>query len=204
MGSQEALLAGASIGLAIAAPIGPMAVIVVRRTLVGGFLAGITTGAGASTIHLVYATLAVCGINQVAAQFQSNRRLIDLVVAAALAIFAVKMMRQRTARPNIGAPVVRSLTKNYASALALCLVNPMTFALLLSAIAAVAEVSNQLDQTSSLALGVFAGSITWWICLVSATSLIGVRFSPRSMRMIDVLAGAVMFALAVSMMLSVL
>ena len=53
MGSQDALMAEASIGLAIAAPIGPMAIIVVRRTLMGGFLAGMTTGAGASTIHLL-------------------------------------------------------------------------------------------------------------------------------------------------------
>ena len=202
MGSQEALMAGASIGLAIAAPIGPMAIIVIRRTVVGGFLAGITTGAGASTIHLLYACLALRGLDQIAAHLQSNRKIIDVVIAMVLAAFAVRILRPRLSKADIGPQGSRSSVGNYASALAFCLVNPMTFALLLSAITAMAGLSsNHAHQNSSLVAGVFAGSIGWWICLVGATALIGIRLSPRSIRTLDILAGTVMVALAVSTIL---
>lgn len=202
MGSQEALLAGASIGLAIAAPIGPMALIVIRRTLIGGFLAGLMTGAGASTIHLLYAALALRGIDQIAAFLQTNRKLLDVVIASALVVFAIRILRQRPRTAEVCPQFGRSLIANYASALAFCLVNPMTFALLLSAIAAMSGLSsNRVRPNSSLVAGVFAGSIAWWICLVGATAFVGVRLSPRSVRTIDILAGSVMVVLAVSTIL---
>lgn len=201
MESQEALLAGASIGLAIAAPIGPMAIIVIRRTLAGGFLAGLTTGAGASTIHLLYATLAVCGLNQLAAYAQRNTKLLHIIVALALLVFAVRILRHRAIKPTASSPARRSLIGNYASAVAFSLVNPLSFALLLSAVAAIAGLSSTgASQTSSLAAGVFAGSIAWWTCLVGVTASIGIRISPRSTRVIDIIAGLIMFALAASTM----
>ena len=181
-----------------------MAIIVIRRTLIGGFLAGITTGAGASTTHLLYATLALCGVDRLAAHLQSNHKLIDVIVAVALVAFALRILRHRPTRADAGPSVGRSLIGNYASALAFCLVNPVTFALLLSAIAAMAGFSsNRTNQNSSLAAGIFAGSIAWWICLVGATTMVGIRLSPRLMRTIDIVAGTVMFALAVSTILRI-
>ena len=201
MGSQEALLSGASIGLAVAAPIGPMAVMVIRRTLAGGFLAGIATGAGASTVHLFYATLTVCGLDQIATHVASNKKLFNILFASALVLFAVRMLRPRAARTDAIQPVGHSLLGNYASAIMINLMNPMGFALLLSAIAAIAGLSsNNTRQTCSLAAGVFAGSIAWWVCLVGSTALVGIRLSPRSIRMIDIAAGVVMFALAAATM----
>ena len=192
-------MSGASIGLAIAAPIGPMAILVIRRTLAGGVLPGIMTGAGASTIHLLYATLAVCGLNQIASYAQDNRKLLQLLLALALVGFGVRVMRRRATTSDARAAVARSLIGNYASAAAFSLVNPMSFALLLSAVAAIAGFSSaDASQTSSLAAGVFAGSIAWWVCLVGATAVIGFRLSPPSMRVIDIIAGLAMFALAVA------
>ena len=202
MGSQQALLAGASIGLAIAAPIGPMAIIVIRRTLAGGFLAGITTGAGASTVNLLYSILAVCGLDQIATHIQSNRKLIDVLIAAALAVFAVRILLQKTPRVEASSPIKRSLVGNYASAIAFNLFNPISFTLLLSAIAAsTGATSSDACQPGFLAGGVFAGSIAWWLSLVGATNLIGARLTPAVMRVIDIGAGTMMFGLAIFTML---
>ena len=199
MGPQQALFSGASIGLAVAAPIGPMAVIVIRRTLAGGFVAGITTGAGASTVHLLYAALALCGLDQIATHVQSNRKLFDIAIAGILVLFAVRILRKRVAGAQAGSRFGRSLFGNYASAIAFNLVNPMGFALLLGAVAAISGLSStDVNQSVSLAAGVFTGSIAWWICLVAVTSLVGVRLSPRSIRLIDITASTVMVALAVS------
>ncbi len=199
MDSQTALIAGASIGVAIAAPIGPMAIIVIRRTLADGFLAGLTTGAGASTANFVYASFAIVGFHQVTTHVQGNRKLIDVALALILTVFAIRMLRPRAKRLNTVEPMRASLLRNYGTAVLLNLANPMSIALLMSAIAAVADISaDHASRTGLVAVGVFSGSIAWWICLVGTTALIGIRLSPRSIRLIDIVAAVAMVALAIS------
>ena len=198
MESLQALLSGASIGLTIAAPVGPMAVIVIRRTLSSGFLVGCATGAGASTVHLIYATLALCGIDRVALQTHENRTVMNALTAVVLLFFAVRMLRPRSPIQN-ALPARRSLLGHYTSALAFNSVNPMGFALILGAVTAVAGLTPRgLNGTWALAGGVFVGSILWWIGLVGVTATVGVRFSPRAVRVIDIAAGVTLLALAMS------
>lgn len=197
MGTHDALLSGATIGLTIAAPVGPMAVIVIRRTLSSGFLVGIVSGAGASTIHLVYATFALCGVDLIARHLQENRTIMTVVTALVLLFFAARMLRPRsTIRDAIHAR--QSLLGHYTSALAFNSVNPMGFTLILGAVTAVSGLaSREWSGTCALAGGVFVGSILWWISLVGVTATIGIRLSPRTIRMIDVSAGLMLLALAV-------
>jgi len=56
-GIMAPLLTGIGIGLAVAAPIGPMGVLCIQRTLEGGLVAGMATGSGAATVHLLYGTI---------------------------------------------------------------------------------------------------------------------------------------------------
>ena len=60
----SALASGTVIGLSIAAPVGPMAILCINRTLKAGMKAGISTGAGASTVHAAYASVVLLGLQQ--------------------------------------------------------------------------------------------------------------------------------------------
>lgn len=198
MEMHDALLSGASIGLTIAAPVGPMAIIVIRRTISNGFVVGCVTGAGASTIHLIYATLALCGIDRLAQQSRDHRTLMTAITALVLLFFALRMLSPRRLGLK-GATARQSLLGHYTSALAFNSVNPMGFALILGAITAVSGLASQnLTGTAALAGGVFAGSILWWIGLVAVTATLGIRFSPNAIRLIDIAAGLVLLALAIS------
>jgi putative LysE/RhtB family amino acid efflux pump len=195
---QDALLSGASIGLTIAAPVGPMAIIVIRRTISNGFVVGCITGAGASTINLIYATLALCGIDRLAQQSHDHRTLMTAVTALILLFLALRMLRPRVSIQKT-AIARHSLLGYYTSALAFNSVNPMGFALIVGAVTGVSGLaSRNLSGTAALAGGVFAGSILWWIGLVAVTSTVGIRFSPRAIRLIDVTAGLALLALAIS------
>lgn len=201
MRSHEALLSGLSIGLTIAAPIGPMALIVIRRTLAGGFLVGMSTGAGASTAHLIYASLAVFGIHRVESLIEGNRAVLAWSSVSILLFFAVRMLLPRSGGTKSSGVTGRSMIANYASAVEFNLVNPMGAALMLGAVLAIAGLASIGGAgTGILAAGVFLGSIGWWTCLVSATTAVGYRVSETWVRAIDVLAGLAMLALAVSTM----
>src|SRR4051794_1389954 len=56
------LVKGVLLGLGAAVPIGPVNVEIARRTLRGGFLAGVALGCGAVTVDVTYAVLSSLGV----------------------------------------------------------------------------------------------------------------------------------------------
>lgn len=192
MAPQDAILSGATIGLMIAAPIGPMAVLCIRRTLNAGFGAGLSTGAGASTIHFAYSGIALLGLHQASMWLMSHRRPLGVLAAAIMLYCAVRTLRPRSVRAATGASK-RSLLGNYLSAVAFNSLNPILLVLLFGAITSII-VPRQLagDDVALLLPGVFLGSIAWWCGLSGVTALVGSRLDQRAVRVIDATAGIAM------------
>src|SRR3954471_1892409 len=61
--SLTTFLAGIAAGLFVAVPIGPMGVLCIQRTLTFGLAAGLATGLGAATVHLIFGSLAAVGLS---------------------------------------------------------------------------------------------------------------------------------------------
>src|SRR3954467_4728299 len=97
--------AGISVGLAVAVPIGPMGVLCIQRTLAFGLAAGLATGLGAATVHLILGSIAALGLGAaLTAQLGAGAQpLLPLLSASLLLWFSVRIT-SRTA--VIGSPVL--------------------------------------------------------------------------------------------------
>lgn len=194
--TATALLAGASLGLTIAAPIGPTSLLCIQRTLAGGLPVGLATGLGVATVHLTYGTLVARWGPDFAAAW-SNAALLSVVSGAVLLALAIRVLRGvltlRATGERRG-----TLAASYGSAVGLALTNPITPVLFLAAMPTL------LEQDSAplpvLVAGVFLGSLGWWITLNTAVSLFRGRVTVRVLNGMNKAAGLLLVALAVSLL----
>ncbi len=164
----SALASGVVIGLSTAAPVGPMAILCINRTLEAGIKAGISTGAGASTVHAGYASVVLLGLQQAQPILTTYRPAMSVLSAALMLLFAGRILRRAPAA-NSG-PDGGSVLRNYVSAVAFNCLNPMLLVLLVGAVGVVIGPEPPLGPAVSMVLlGVFAGSAGWWIVLSAVT-----------------------------------
>lgn len=162
----EFLAKGAVIGFAIAAPVGPIGVLCIRRTFAEGRDAGLATGLGAATADAFYGAVAGFGLTAVSGLllgFQTELRLFGGLFLCALGL------QTALARPAGSPPRMagRGLAQAYATTAALTLTNPATI-LSFAAVFAGAGLGQQAYGTGealALVVGVFAGSAGWWLML---------------------------------------
>lgn len=166
MGLIEFLLKGLAIGFAIAAPVGPIGVLCIRRTFAEGRAAGVATGLGAATADACYGAVAGFGLTAVSGfllGFQSELRLFGGLFLCALGL------KTALEKPASGAVKLegRGLAPAYATTVAFTLTNPATI-LSFAAVFAGAGLGQQahgIGAALAIVSGVFVGSTAWWLLL---------------------------------------
>ena len=151
------------LGLAIAAPLGPVGLLCIQRTMISGFRSGLSTGLGAATADAIYMFIAASGIYSLMNFLSLNAvwfRLAGGVMLLVLGVLAAS--KKSVTAVDLSTPKTSDYAKDYVSALALTLSNPFT-------IAAFAAVFAGLSLTGAQAVpyvaGVFSGSLFWWLFL---------------------------------------
>nr|WP_044200584.1 LysE family transporter [Oscillochloris trichoides] len=189
------LLRGMLIGFAIAAPVGPIGVLCIRRTLADGRSVGFVSGMGAATADMIYGAIAALGLTAVANLLTGVSFWTRLVGGIFLCYLGLHTLRERPAeRP--AAANARGLWGAYLSTFALTITNPATilsFAAVFAGMGAASGVAGYADGIM-LVLGVFSGSALWWLLLSSGVSLLRSRVTPRVLRGVNVLAGLIILA----------
>jgi threonine/homoserine/homoserine lactone efflux protein len=185
-------LEGVAIGLAIAAPVGPIGVLCVRRTLAQGRAAGFVSGLGAATADAFYASVAALGLGVVAHLLVGGEVWLRLAGGTFLVVLGVRTFLSRpatSASPDGG----RALSGAYASTFLLTLANPTTI-LSFSAVFAGLGAGEQLMPALPLVPGVFLGSALWWLVLSGFTGLFRSRISTHGLRWVNRISGATIAA----------
>lgn len=185
-------LRGFLIGLSIAAAIGPMAVLCIRRTLAEGRLAGLATGLGVATADGCYGAVAAFGLTLLSNLLLGERLWLRLAGGVFLCYLGLKTLR---AMPAARAATAggSSLARAYLSALGLTLTNPLTilsFAAIFAGLGAAAS-GGGYGAAALLVLGVFSGSAVWWVILTSLVAALRGRLTPRVLRWVNRLSGAI-------------
>ena len=192
--SMGLFLEGIVIGFAIAAPVGPIGVLCIRRTLAEGRTSGLVSGLGAATADAAYGSVAALGLTFVTDLLVEEAAWLRLVGGAFLAFLGVRTFLASPAER--AAPPARSgLAGAYASTLFLTLTNPTTilsFAAIFAGLGVAEDANGDALSALSLVLGVFLGSATWWFVLSGATSLLRTRLSPRGLRWVNRVSGTVL------------
>lgn len=192
MGGAEVFLRGTAIGLAVAAPVGPVGLLCIRRSLAGGPATGIASGLGAAVADALYAAIAALGIATAMRLLAAHAGAIGIGGGVLLLAMAVRTLRATPAGEGARLADARGLAAAFGSVLLLTLANPATVFSFVAVFAALGERAS--DNPGLLAAGVFCGSAAWWVALALATDRLGRAIGPRGRRGIDLASAACLAA----------
>lgn len=188
----DLLAKGLFLGLAVAAPLGPIGALCISRTLERGFPAGVAGGLGTALADGVYAVLAALGF----ATFSSILAMISLPLQLSGGAFMLwlgwKSLTPGPVRPAASVST-RDLIGTIAATFLLTIANPMTI-LSFAALFAGLGLATKADAASALMVvaGVFAGSMLWWSILSGGVSLFRNRLPPGFSIWVSRISGAVL------------
>jgi threonine/homoserine/homoserine lactone efflux protein len=195
------ILKGMIIGFSIAAPVGPIGVLCIRRTLAEGRAYGLVSGLGAATADGFYGTVAALGLTLISSFLIDQANWLRLIGGAYLCYLGVKTFRSRPAERAAEAKG-RGLLGAYTSTLFLTLTNPLTifaFAAIFAGVGAEAAAGNTLGALN-VVLGVFLGSAGWWLILVTLTSLFRSRFTTGGLVWVNRVSGIIILGFGAVML----
>jgi len=197
------LLKGGAIGLAISAPVGPIGVLCIQRTLASGRIVGLVSGLGAATADAIYAAIAVLGLAFISEVLIGQQALLRIIGSGVLISIGIRILLSKP--PEGSASRGRDgLTGAYASTFVLTLVNPLTILFVAAIFAGLGAgtISGNIRSGAPLILGVFLGSALWWFLLTGGVSLVRDRFTPRMMRWVNLGSGALIVLFGVSALIA--
>jgi len=199
------LLKGLLIGLSIAAPVGPIGVLCIKRSLGHGMAAGLATGLGAATADGFYGAVAGFGLATISGFLMAQQTPLRLVGGAVLVWLGAAGFRERPAKER-RVKEGRSLLAYYATTVFLTLTNPSTIISFAAVFASVglAETAGSYGKAASFVAAVFTGSALWWVVLSGAVSLARARVTPGAVRWINRASGLVLIGFGVSAWASLL
>jgi threonine/homoserine/homoserine lactone efflux protein len=195
-------LRGLVIGFSLAAPVGPIGLLCIRRSLAEGRLVGVITGLGAATADAAYGAVAAFGLTAVSGFLVAQKLWLGLLGGAFLCYLGVRTF---VSPPTDHEAQARGsgLVSAYASTFVLTLTNPMTILSFIPVFAGLGlGLSPDYASASATVLGVFAGSALWWLLLSNGVALFRTRLGPGWMRFVNRASGAMIFAFGVYAMLA--
>lgn len=181
-------LKGLAVGFAIAAPVGPIGLLCIRRTLAGGWRLGLATGMGAATADMAYALVAAAGLTALTELLVGARQPLQFAGGAALIWLGLTFLGAEAPRERASAAST-GLAAAYATTFLLTLANPATILSFAAVMAGLGAMSAS-GKTVVLVAGVFIGSALWWLGLSTAVSLVRHRLPESVLVWINRGAGA--------------
>jgi len=191
------LVQGLLIGFSIAAPVGPIGVLCIRRSLADGARIGLLTGLGAASADAFYGAIAAFGLTAVSNLLMNHRFLLGLIGGVFLCYLGVRAFFAGVAEGGQAPPRVSALTA-YGSTFVLTLANPMTI-LSFAAVFVGFGLGSAKDYNAAgmMVAGVFVGSALWWLLLSSVVSLIRSRMTAASLQWVNRGSGVIIVAFGV-------
>ena len=196
-------LRGLIIGFSIAAPVGPIGLLCIRRTLAEGRASGLVSGLGAATADAIYGCIAAFGLTFISNILFSQQLWLRLIGGAFLCYLGLKTFLSRPAKQAASAQG-DGLVGAYGSTFFLTLTNPMTilsFAAIFAGLG-VASASGNYLSAGALVLGVFIGSALWWLILSSGVGVFRAKFNPNRLRWVNRVSGVIITGFGLVALLS--
>jgi len=197
-------LRGLAIGFSIAAPVGPIGVLCIRRTLAEGRTSGFVSGLGAATADGLYGVVAGFGLTFLSNLLIQQQVWVRLIGGLFLCILGLKTFFAPPAREEASVTGKKGLEEAYASTFMLTLTNPMTILAFAAIFAGLGVGSAAGDYLAAglLVAGVFTGSAMWWLFLSGAVGLFRRSISLAGMRWINRISGLIITAFGVGALVS--
>ncbi len=192
------LIKGLVIGFSIAAPVGPIGILCIRRSLYEGPLSGLLTGLGAATADALYGCIAGFGLTFISSLLIRQKIYFHIIGGIFLCYLGVSTLMKK---PQNREPDSRTkgLIMSYFSAVFLTLTNPMTilsFAAIFAGLG-LSVAGNGYRSAVLLVSGVFLGSTLWWLILTGGVGLLKERFNILTQFWINRVSGVVLLGFGI-------
>nr|WP_256487800.1 MULTISPECIES: LysE family transporter [unclassified Haladaptatus] len=199
------MVRGIVLGFSIAAPVGPIGVLCIQRTLSKGRRSGFVSGLGAASADAVYGAIAGFGITAVSSLLLDYRVGIRIGGGILLLYLGVQSFRAEPAETAVSTTDVHGLAGDYGSTFLLTITNPVTIIAFVGIFTGLGVgMSGNYTHAAVLVGGVFLGSALWWFVLSTGVSVFRARFTRSIMRRVNRLAGVIIVGFGVLALWSVL
>jgi putative LysE/RhtB family amino acid efflux pump len=189
-------------GIAIAAPLGPVSLLCIQRMLTGGLRAGIAAGLGVACADTLYGAVAAFGASALAPLLHDHEPWLEVAGGAFLIALGLRSLR----RPFAFVPrAPRSSARLAFSAMFLVtLANPMTILAFIALSAALGLAGGTPGAPLVTVAGIFVGAAGWWLALAGGIELVRNRIGPGLLRAADRAAGVVIAGFGVTVVVAAL
>lgn len=192
------LLKGLLFGFSIAAPVGPIGLLCINRTMQKGKLSGFLSGIGAASADMIYGVIAVFGLTVISNMLIKKADVIQLAGGIFMCYLGFKIFLSKQADKAVEADS-KNLFSDYLSTFFLTITNPMTIISFTAVFASLGVISSKSSNLSSalLVLGVFLGSALWWLILSLGVGFLNKKSNNQFMPVINKLSGVIIFCFGI-------
>lgn len=199
------LIKGVIIGFLIAAPVGPIGVLCIKRSFSKGALSGLLTGLGAATADACYGAIAAFGLTLISDFLIGQKVILQILGIIFLLYLGVKTFLENPASEAKGNVNGKGLISDYLTTVGLTLTNPTTIASFIAVFAGIGitAAANYTDATL-LVLGVFLGSAAWWLILSNGVGLLRKKANNNLLKWVNRISGTVIAGFAVVLFINLI
>lgn len=197
----EFFFKGLLIGLLVSAPMGPIGVLCIQKTVNKGRLLGFFSGLGAATADTMYAFLAAFGVTYVTNFLTKNQVVLQVVGIVVLLFLGFRMIFNnpiKQYRYYRTTSKKRSILKDYISVFFLTASNPLTIIFFGAAFTMLGLLSQEdtANNNSALVAGIFIGATSWWFTLSTVVNIFRKRFRLRNIFVLNRVSGMIIILLS--------
>lgn len=192
---------GIAIGVLISAPMGPIGMLVIQRTLSKGRWPAFFTGIGASVSDLVYCLLTGFCLSFITGFIDRHELLIQLIGSVVLALFGLYLYRKNPTRSlkTLDIPPATNYWSDTLSGFALTFSNPLILFFIIGLFARFnfLQPEYQVHHYIAAYLSIFGGALGWWYLITLLVSRLKGRFNVRSLWLVNRIIGGILILMAI-------
>ncbi len=189
----------------VSAPIGPMGVLCIQRTINKGLMSGFVSGVGATVADLVYASIAGFGITFIVNFLNAQQLIIRVLggivlIGFGIAVFRSNPIKQIRRQRN----QKKSYISDFVSSFLITITNPVTVVVFGLAFASVGLNKNPSFQSIAIMLlAVASGAIFWWLGLSSFVNIFRRKIRLRNLWWINKISGVLVVIFGIAIFVSI-
>jgi len=187
---------GLLIGASVSAPVGPIGLLCINRSLTEGRVRGFVAGLGAATADMVFCIIAGFGFTFVSRFLEEQALWVSFIGACGLLFLGLRIFFSKPEEKSSTA-TGGDLAHIYLSTFALTLINPVTILFFVAVFTSLGVTLSREDYPSLILLivGVVAGAVLWWFVLTGCVSLLHRRLTEKTLRWVNRTSGTIVMAL---------
>ena len=195
------LLKGFMIGIFVSAPVGPIGLLCIQRTLNKGRRRGFATALGATSSDLVYAIIAVFSMSFIIDFVKEHQFILQIIGSIVVFLFGLYTYLSNPVKnlTKFNSGKKKNYVQDFLTSFGLTITNPLVIFLFIALFARFSFVTEDTTFWQSIAgiLFIMLGAFFWWILLVSLINLFRNRFNPRGLYVINQSTGLILMLLGV-------